>query len=216
MLPGSYTAKVESSGFQTYRKQGNVLSASERLSLGTIQLTVGSVTETVSVTAEAAVIQVASSESSAVLTTQQLSTVAQRGRNVTGFLRLLPGVSTSNDAESLHGGGGIGTSLPNVGGVRANALTIGVDGQQGQDNGSSNSYTTSVSLDAVAEVKVLLNNYQAEYGRNGGAVVNVVSKSGTGDFHGSAYWYKRHEMFNAQNFFNNAGTTSETEVPLYH
>ena len=75
---------------------------------------------------------------------------------------------------------------PNIGGVRAGALTIGVDGQQGQDNGSSNSYTTSVSLDAVAEVKVLLNNYQAEYGRNGGAVVNVVSKSGTREFHGSA------------------------------
>src|SRR6185436_9546093 len=98
----------------------------------------------------------------------------------------------------------IGTSLPNIGGVRSGALTIGVDGQQGQDNGSSNSYTTSVSLDAVAEVKVLLNNYQAEYGRNGGAVVNVVSKSGSREFHGSAYWYKRHEMFNAQNFFNNA------------
>lgn len=209
VLPGVYTAKVESPGFQTYRKQGNVLSASERLSLGVIQLSVGSVTETVSVTAEAAVVQTASSESSAVLTTQQLATVAQRGRNVTGFLRLLPGVNTSNDAESLHGGGGIGTGLPNVGGVRGGALTVGVDGQQGQDNGSSNSYTTSVSLDAVAEVKVLLNNYQAEYGRNGGAVVNVVSKSGTRDFHGSAYWYKRHEMFNAQNFFNNAGNLAK-------
>ncbi len=94
--------------------------------------------------------------------------------------------------------------MPNVGGVRNTALTIGVDGQQGQDNGSSAAYTTSVSLDAIAEVKVLLNTYQAEYGRNGGAVVNVVSKSGTREFHGSAYWYKRHEMFNAQNFFNNA------------
>ena len=204
LQPGNYTAKVESTGFQIYRKQGNALSASERLSLGRIQLSIGAVNETVNITAETSVVQSASSENSAVLTTQQLDSVTQRGRNVVGFLRLLPGVNTSGESEALHGAGGIGTGLPNVGGVRAGALTIGVDGQQGQDNGSSNSYTTSVSLDAIAEVKVLLNTYQAEYGRNGGAVVNVVSKSGTKDFHGSAYWYKRHEMFNAQNFFNNA------------
>ena len=204
LQPGTYTAKVESTGFQTYRKQGNILSASERLSLGTIQLSIGALTETISVVADAAVVQSASSESSAVLTTQQLESVTQRGRNVVGFLRLLPGVNTSGESEALHGAGSIGTGLPNIGGVRSGALTIGVDGQQGQDNGSSNTYTTSVSLDAIAEVKVLLNNYQAEYGRNGGAVVNVVSKSGSREFHGSAYWYKRHEMFNAQNFFNNA------------
>ena len=75
--PGTYTAKVESPGFQTYRKQGNVLSASERLSLGMIQLTVGSVNETVSVTSEAAVVQTASAESSPVLTAHQLEIIAQ-------------------------------------------------------------------------------------------------------------------------------------------
>ncbi len=214
LQPGTYTAKVESTGFQKYQKQGNVLSASERLSLGTIQLSVGAVTETINVTAEAAIVQSASSESSAVLTSQQLESVTQRGRNVVGFLRLLPGVNTSGESEALHGAGSIGTGLPNIGGIRSGALTIGVDGQQGQDNGSSNTYTTSVSLDAIAEVKVLLNNYQAEYGRNGGAVVNVVSKSGTREFHGSAYWYKRHEMFNAQNFFNNA-SIPPTPKPRY-
>lgn len=214
LQPGTYTARIESPGFQTYRKQNNVLSASERLSLGTIQLSVGAVTETISVHADATVVQSASSEGSAVLTTEQLESVTQRGRNVVGFLRLLPGVSTSGESEALHGAGSIGTGLPNVGGIRSGALTIGVDGQQGQDNGSSNTYTTSVSLDAIAEVKVLLNNYQAEYGRNGGAVVNVVSKSGSKEFHGSAYWYKRHEMFNAQNFFNNA-SIPPTAKPRY-
>ena len=87
LLPGTYTARVESPGFQSYRKQNIVLSASERLSLGTIQLSVGAVTETISVTAETNVVQSASSESSAVLTSQQLGSVTQRGRNVVGFLR---------------------------------------------------------------------------------------------------------------------------------
>ncbi len=212
--PGTYTARVESKGFQAYKKKGIVVSASERLSLGNISLVVGSVAETIVVTAESAVVQTASAEGAAVLTTEQLGSITQRGRNVVGYLRLLPGVATSGESEALHGAGSIGTGLPNVNGIRAGALTIGVDGQQGQDNGSSNTYTTSVSLDAIAEVKVLLNNYQAEYGRNGGAVVNVVSKSGTKDFHGSAYWYKRHEMFNAQNFFNNA-SIPPTPKPRY-
>ena len=60
-----------------------------------------------------------------------------------------------------------------------------------------------MNLDAVAEVKVLLGNYQAEYGKNSGAVINVITKGGTQQFHGGAYWYKRHEMFNAMSFFNN-------------
>jgi hypothetical protein len=212
--PGTYTARVEGKGFQTYKRQGIALTASERLALGNISLTVGSVTETIVVTAESAVVQTASAEGAAVLTTEQLGSITQRGRNVVGYLRLLPGVATSGESEALHGAGSIGTGLPNVNGIRSGALTIGVDGQQGQDNGSSNTYTTSVSLDAIAEVKVLLNNYQAEYGRNGGAVVNVVSKSGTKDFHGSVYWFKRHEMFNAQNFFNNK-SIPPTPKPRY-
>jgi hypothetical protein len=212
ILPGTYTARVESEGFQAYERRGIGLSANERLPLGAIPLTIGAVTETISVTADAAVVQTESSESSAELSSRQLSTVSQRGRNVVGYLKLMPGVNTSNEIDSSHGGGGIGTSLPNVGGVSGRALTIGLDGQQGQDNGSTQSYTTTVSLDAIAEVKVLLNNYQAEYGRNGGAMINVVTKSGSRDFHGSAYWYKRHEMFNAQNFFNNR---SGLEKPRY-
>lgn len=67
-------------------------------------------------------------------------------------------------------------------------------------------------MDAIAEVKVLLNNYQAEYGRNAGAFVNIVSKSGTREFHGSGYWFKRHEQFNANDFFNNKRNAAK---PLY-
>ena len=212
LLPGSYTERVESQGFQTYQRTDNILSASDRLSLGNIQLSLGSVAETVTVTAQGALVQTASAENSALLTNRQIEDIAQRGRNIVGMLRLLPGVSTAaGEFESMHGSG-IGTTIPNMGGTRSALQTMQLDGQQGQDNGSPNAFTTTASPDAVSEIKVLLNNYQAEFGRSGGAFINVVTKSGTQDFHGSVYWYKRHEMFNANTFFNNR---SGTPKPLY-
>jgi hypothetical protein len=205
LQPGNYTLRVESKGFQTYQRKGIVLTASQRLPVGNIQMNVGSVSETVTVTAEAAVVSTASAEGSADLNSRQIETIAQRGRNVASYLTLLPGVSTSALENEALNTQEIGSVLPNVGGIRNTSISIGMDGMSGQDNGTSSTYTTSESPESVAEVKVLLSNYQAEYGRNGGAVINLVTKSGTMQYHGSGYWYKRHEMFNAQNFFNNAG-----------
>ncbi len=207
MRPGAYTVKVTNPGFQSYQKQGNILTANDRLNLGNLTLNIGSVAETVRVTAEGTTVQTASAEGSALLTTNQLESIAQRGRNLFAMIRILPGVSLSGaEPDTVHGtGGNIGGTLPNIGGVRNSLQTMSIDGLHGADLGTSSSFTMATSPDAVEEVKVLLNTYQAEYGRNGGAVINVVTKSGTRDFHGSAYWYKRHEMFNATNFFNNAG-----------
>ena len=81
--------------------------------------------------------------------------------------------------------------------------TFTLDGQTGSDADLVDRFNGATSMDAISEVKVLLNNYQAEYGRNAGAFVNIVSKSGTREFHGSGYWFKRHEQFNANDFFNN-------------
>lgn len=200
LQPGAYTVRVESAGFQKFEKKGNILSSSERLSLGNLTMTIGSVTDTISVTAEGARVQTASSEGSSLLTTRQLETIAQKGRVLTNYLLLLPGVSTSGG--TLDAASGFIT-IPNANGLSNQMMTISVDGLQGEDLGSQQLFTTSINPDAVEEIKVLMNNYQAEYGRNGGATVNVITKSGTKDFHGTAYWYKRHEMFNANSFFNN-------------
>ena len=202
VVPGAYTVKVESKGFQTFQRTGNRLTANERLSLGTIQLTIGTLTETVTVTAEGATVQTASAEGSALVTTRQLETLAQRGRDVVGMLMVLPGVETRDPAEAV---GGIWTNVgtPRISGLQSSANTIALDGAPSTDLGSAGSHVVYTSFESAQEVKVLLNNYQAEYGRAGGAFVNVITKSGTRDFHGTAYWYKRHEMFNATNFFNN-------------
>ena len=124
-----------------------------------------------------------------------------RGRDVMSLMRLLPGVAYTADSESV--GDNLGTALPNVQGGRKEWGTFNVDGMAGNDLGNPDTASSSTSMDAIAEVKVLLNNYQAEYGRNGGAFINVVTKSGTRDFHGSAYYFKRHEKLNANDFFNN-------------
>lgn len=200
LFPGVYTIRVEAAGFQRLERKTNNLVSGDRLAVPDLQLTVGSVTETVSVVAQGAQVQTASSESSALLTAKQIDTIAQKGRVITNYLLLLPGVSTNGgtfDAASSF------MNVPNANGLSNQMTAISIDGFQGADTTSPNLFVTNVNPDAIGEMTVLSNNYQAEYGRNGGASVNIITKSGTNRYHGTAYWYKRHEMFNANDFFFN-------------
>ncbi len=208
--PGLYTVKVEHSGFRPFERRGNVLTATERLSVGNLELQIGTVSEAVTVTAQGAQVQTQSSERAALLSNKQLEMIAIRGRDVVSMLRLLPGVSQTSDQEFL--GGNFGTGTPNIQGTRNQWNTQSVDGLTGNDLGSPNTFASPINLDAISEVKVLLNNYQAEYGRNGAAAVNVITKSGGREYHGTGYTYKRHESFNANSFFNNR---SGIRKPLY-
>ncbi len=208
--PGTYSLRVDPQGFTSFQRTGIVLNANERLSVGKIELALGAVTATISVAAQGAKVQATSSETSALLTSTQISMIQTRGRDVVSLLRLIPGVSYATEGESV--GGQYGISTPNIQGNRSQWNTISVDGVTGMDLADGRTFTSSVNLDAVSEVNVLLNNYQAEYGRNGGALVNIVTKSGTREFHGTAYGYKRHEEFNANSFFNNLNGVSK---PLY-
>lgn len=210
LVPGTYRIKVEANGFKSSETTGIVLTANERRSMGSLPLAIGSVSESISVRELNVQVQTSSSENSELLSSQQLSNLVTRGRDVVSLLRVLPGVSAGSDEEAL--GGTFGTATPNISGTRNRFNTFTLDGQTGSDADLVDRFNGSTSLDAVAEVKVLLNNYQAEYGRNAGAFVNIVSKSGTRDFHGSAYWFKRHEQFNANSFFNNRNGLRK---PLY-
>lgn len=203
LMPGAYTIAIDHAGFRSFRQTGNMLTSSARLPVGNITLQLGSVTESITVAAQGATVQTSSSENSALISSRQLEQVSIRGRDVMSMLRLLPGVSQNVDTEFL--GGSFGTGTPNIGGTRSNWNSIQVDGLTGNDLGSPSVFSSPVNLDAIGEVKVLLNNYQAEYGRNGASFVNIVTKSGGLNFHGSAYWYKRHESWNANDFFSNRG-----------
>jgi hypothetical protein len=208
--PGVYTLRIEQQGFQSVERTGMNLSANERLALGDIALRIGAVTEKVTVQAMGEVVQTTSSDHSAELTSSQINMVLVRGRDVMSLLRTMPGVTYTPDTEAV--GENLGTTFPNVQGGRYEWNTLNVDGLAGNDLGNPYTGSSSINLDAISDVKVLLNNYQAEYGRNGGAFINVVTKSGTQQFHGSGYWYKRHEMLNANNFFNNLNRVAK---PVY-
>lgn len=198
--PGSYSLSVAAPGFKTTEKTGLNLTAAERLSTGLIVLQIGQITDSVVVRADAAVVQTASSEKSGVFTTQQIDNQPIKGRNVITFLQLLPGVVDTNAPDAPDRNFAINLS---INGNRRNAVGTTMDGVATQDSGVGWISTANISIDAIAEVKVLLNNYQAEYGRMRGAGVLMIGKSGTRDFHGSFSYFKRHEQFNANDFFFN-------------
>lgn len=174
---GIYTLRVNLKGFQSVERKGMTVTSNEYLPAGNITLQPGSTTEVISVIASRAVVQTASAENSALLDSRQMSTMLTRGRDVMSLLRLMPGVSQNSDPNSL--GSEIGSSAPNIGGLRSTDSTVSVDGMVSSDSDNVNVSITAVSMDAVEEVKVLVNNYQAEYGRNAGAQVSIISKSGS-------------------------------------
>jgi hypothetical protein len=121
----------------------------------------------------------------------------------------LPGVQTlsSNDFRGWSGGG-----IPAINGGQTGQVILNLDGAASQDSGNLNPGYIAPSVDAIAEVKLLVSNYAAEYGGRTGGQLTFTTKNGTPQFHGSAYYYMRHEQFNANEWFNNK---LRTEKPRY-
>jgi hypothetical protein len=199
--PGVYRVKIEHQGFQSLLRENTVLAANENLALGELALATGSVSETVTVTSAGATVETESSNLSARLTSDQISLISTKGRDFTSLLRLIPGTSNNDDIEAV--GEGFGTDLPNISGQRGRSTTTTIDGLNASEPSGSNKVSLSINQDAVGEVQVLRNNYAAEYGNNGGAIINVVSKGGGKDFRGTAYYFVRNEALNASPFFTN-------------
>ena len=202
LQPATYRVRVEMQGFRTIERKSNVLTAAERLSLGTLSLEVGAVGETVVVEAAGTHVNTGESQHSGLITSTQIENIQVKGRDVTSLMRLMPGVRYEDTVDSM--GESFGTLVPHVGGQRRDWNAIMIDGVLGNEIGQANRMAQQINLDAVAEIKVLLNTYRAEYGRTGGAQVQIVSKAGTSRFAGGAYYYGRNERLNANNFFNNS------------
>lgn len=196
--PGTYTVSVKAAGFKQYDKTDLHLAASDRLAAGDLQLQLGAVTETVEVKSEVARVATASAERSGLLDSTQLANLMARGRDVMALLQLMPGVVDDNTGSDTLGQFG----TPTMDGTRSFYNSLNIDGISG-NTARGRTAESPINMDAIAEVKVLTNSYTAEYGTASGGVINLITKSGTKQFHGSAYYYNRNEFFNANNFFNN-------------
>ena len=195
---GEYRLTVKAKGFRTLERQGVNLTASETIALPDLVLQVGALSEAVTVSAQGATVQTASSERAGVITSAQVDNVLIRGRNVMSLVGLLPGVVDLLETETIERNWNFYAQ-----GNRRNTNNVTLDGMTMNQIGNNFNATISVSQDSIAEVKVLLSNYQAEYGRMSGANIQLITKSGTQEFHGLFSYFKRHEQFNANNFFNN-------------
>jgi len=212
VLAGTYMLRVEVSGFQALETKSIVVSASETRAMGRLTLQLGEVRQTVSVTAEGAAVQLASSEKAGVITGQQMQDIAVKGRDFFSLLTLVPGIvdtggqrreTTTPDAiRNVHVNGG-----------RVNQKNLAVDGITDLDTGSNETIHFEPNMDAIAEIKVMTSNYQAEFGRSAGGLITVITKSGSREFHGTAGDYYRHESLNANSFFNNRAGSNPDGTP---
>jgi len=181
--PGTYTLRVSLEGFKTIERTNVVLNANDKLNAGIVTLEVGALAETVSVTSRVTELKTQSAERGYALEGKVLQDVAVNSRSYLALVGLTPGVvNTANLTVAGHAG--LGNISAN--GARFNQNNLTLDGVGNVDTGNNGDQLATLSLDAVAEFKVLTANYQAEYGRSSGAQISVVSKSGGRDFHGSA------------------------------
>lgn len=200
LQPGSYTVEVVKSGFDSVRRAGLQLQTNQRLSLGNVALTIGHTSQSLTITSEAPPVTTESADVAPELSQAQLQNVPVIGRDVMALLRVLPGIGTiptgpggeikQNDptGSGASNGGQYGSFTPNVGGFRLFWNTVMVDGQVGSNPDFPGLFMSAMSMDAVSEARILSQNYLADYGRNPGPTIILVSKSGTSAFHGSLYY----------------------------
>ncbi len=197
--PGLYRFEFEKDGFQKAQVAQVNLSAAQTARVD-VQLTVGSMSEVVRVESPAAQVDTASANIGSTVYGTQVQELALNTRSFTQLMTLQPGVSST---QAQQPGFGSNTSVPfSFSGGQTSANNWTLDGGRNIDTFNGNNLAM-VNLDAIAEVRIERNAYTSEYGRNGGAQVNVVTKSGTNSLHGSLFEFFRNDKLDARNFFAN-------------
>jgi hypothetical protein len=202
--PGTYDVRAEAPGFKTLLQNGVEIQVNTPLTLDFV-FEVGQVTETVTVTAGEEAINQTDATIGNTFGQTQIRQLPIEGRNVVDLLSLQPGVvKTDIDQESAEGYDDHRSGAVN--GARSDQSNITLDGVDANDQlqGTAFLSVVPVTLDSVQEFRVVTSNANASQGRSSGAQVSLVTKSGTNEWHGSAYEFHRNTIFTANNFFNNA------------
>jgi hypothetical protein len=195
---GSYDIAVNQAGFKKYLRKGVVVNLNEIVGVD-IVLQVGGSTEIVEVTGAPPLVDTTSTQLGAVVGERAVSELPLAQRDAYQLLQLQPGVQSQVGLDTVYGSDRAGVVSVNGGRGRDNNFTV--NGGDGNDQ-FAGLPAIQPSPDAIAEFRVLTNTFDAEYGRNSGAVVNVVTKSGTNEIHGNAYEFFRNQNLNSKGFFD--------------
>jgi hypothetical protein len=211
LTTSTFDITVEAPNFKKAVSTGIKVDVGQRRSVD-IELTAGNISESVTIEADRVSVDLTTPTAGTTINGDQVREIPINNRNFVQLVALAPGVS--NDlSDQVY----VGTTNPegqantiniSVNGARSSQNTFTVDGADITDRGSNITIQAYPSVDSIGEFKVLRSMYPAESGRSGGGQVNIVTRSGTRDFHGSAFEFVRNEIFNANNFLANAVTTA--------
>ena len=204
--PGTYSVTVEISGFAKAEAPGVVVTVGQMAELP-VTLAVAGGKEVIEVSAQADVVETSRSSTTDTIGERRIDNLPINGRNYIQFT-LTDSQVQRDSAPQL---GAAPTSGLNMSGQRARSNLVNVDGADATDN-STNGVRSTVSQEAVQEFQIITNNYAAEYGRAAGGVVNIITRSGSNDFHGDVYGYLRNRNFQAVNPFSTTSNPAYTRV----
>ena len=191
---GNYRVTVEHTGFRRQLFDREALQINQSLRLDA-RLEVGQLSEVIEVSEQAANIETVNQTIGMSVVGETIQRAPLNGRNVLDLAKLQPGVTETNSDNTSAG-------TYSIAGGRTDSVTFLLDGAL-NNNLLSNGVVYNPNPDTIAEFRILESNYSAEYGRNGGGIISVVTKSGTNGWHGSAFEFLRNDAFNANSFFNN-------------
>lgn len=201
---GRYTVSVSPQGFKKTVATGVEVHVSDRVVVD-LNLEVGQVTETVTISDAAQLVETESGKVSSLVSEKQVTELPLNGRNYAALVTLVPGLSAPNEGGAF---GTRGTGLDShvdvsVNGNQSNANMWTIDGVNNMDVGSNATLLVFPSIDSIAEFRVERNSFSAEYGQAQGAVINLVTKGGGNDFHGNLFEFLRNDSLNANDWFSN-------------
>jgi hypothetical protein len=201
VVPGSYRVEFELTGFKKNVQTSVLVNVNQVVTLNSV-LQIGATQEVVEVTSEAPQVDTTSTQLGAVINNRSVNELPLNTRDTYQFLQLQPGVQAqlgNGNGSLFYGSQDTGSVSVNGGRTRANNFSV--NGGDANDQ-FVNLPTIQPSPDSVEEFRVITNTFDAEYGRNSGSVVNVITKSGTNAFHGDLFEYFRNTILDAQGYFN--------------
>jgi hypothetical protein len=204
--PGSYTVMVQAAGFGKVEAKDVSITVGGLVELP-VALAVASGREVVEVSSQAELVETSRTSTTDTIGQRRIDNLPINGRNYINFT-LTDSQVVRDNAPSI---GAAPTSGLNMGGQRARSNLVNVDGADATDN-SVNGVRSTVSQEAVQEFQIITNNYSAEYGRAAGGVVNIITRSGSNEFHGDVFGFLRNRNFQAVNPFSTVSNPAYTRV----